>query len=104
VAFGDVAAAAGGLVGGDTREPCFLADAVADPLVGLVTAAAVLEAAAVGGRWLIDAAMAPLAAAVAGPPLDVGGERAQRPRARPAIRPAPALGSDTAAVLRGLAP
>ena len=71
--FGDVAAAAGGLVAGDAQGPCFLADAVADPLTGLVTAAAVLEALGAGGRWLIDAAMAPMAAAVAGPLIDVAG-------------------------------
>ena len=43
--------------------PCFLADAVADPLAGLVAAAAVMEALAAGGRWLLDVALAPLAAA-----------------------------------------
>ena len=31
-----------------------------------------LEALAAGGRWLLDVAMAPLAAAVAGPAVDVG--------------------------------
>ena len=55
-----------------TEGPCFLADAVTDPLSGLVAAAAVLEALAAGGRWLLDVAMAPLAAAVAGPAVDVG--------------------------------
>ncbi len=99
VGFGDVAAAAGGLVAGDAQGPCFLADAVADPLTGLVTAAAVLEALGAGGRWLIDAAMAPMAAAVAGPLLDVTGLAAALPRAREGGRPAPALGADTAAVL-----
>jgi CoA-transferase family III len=103
VGFGDVAAAAGGLVAGDEADPCFLADAVADPLTGLVTAAAVLEALSTGGHWLIDAAMAPIAASVAGSPLvDVRGESARPPRARPVIRRAPALGSDTQSVLREL--
>jgi crotonobetainyl-CoA:carnitine CoA-transferase CaiB-like acyl-CoA transferase len=102
VGFGDVAAAAGGLIAGDARGPCFLADAVADPLSGLVTAAAVLEALAAGGRWLIDAAMAPMAAAVAGPLLDVAGLAASPPRVRNAARPARRLGADTAAVLRDL--
>ena len=102
VGFGDVAAAAGGLVAGDARGPCFLADAVADPLSGLVAAAAVLEALGAGGRWLIDAAMAPMAAAVAGPLVDVTGLAASPPRAREAVRPAPALGADTAAVLGDL--
>ena len=102
VGFGDVAAVAGGLVAGDDAGPCFLADAVTDPVAGVVAAAAVLQALAAGGRWLLDVAMAPLAAAVAGPAVEVGGFEAQPPRARPVVRPAPPLGSDTASVLRGL--
>ena len=35
VAFGDDAAVAGGLIGGDRTDPVFCADAVADPLAGL---------------------------------------------------------------------
>jgi crotonobetainyl-CoA:carnitine CoA-transferase CaiB-like acyl-CoA transferase len=97
-----VASVAGGLVADDDQGPCFLADAVADPLGGLVAAAAVLEALAAGGRWLLSVALAPLAAAVAGPALSVQGASARPPRARPAVRPAPPLGSDTATVLRGL--
>jgi hypothetical protein len=104
VAFGDVAAVAGGLVARNGRGPCFLADAVADPLTGLVAAAGVVEALSRGGRWLLDAAMAPMAAAVVGPPLAVGHMTAQPPRARAAARPAPPIGSDTAAVLRELTP
>jgi crotonobetainyl-CoA:carnitine CoA-transferase CaiB-like acyl-CoA transferase len=103
VGFGDVAAAAGGLVAHDDQGPCFLADAVADPLCGLVAAAAVLEALVAGGRWLLSVALAPLSAAVAGPAFSVHGAPAHPPRARPAVRPAPPLGSDTAAVLGGLA-
>ena len=72
--------------------PCFLADAVTDPLAGLVAAAAVLEALAAGGRWLLDVALAPLAAAVAGPALDVAGVAAQPPRARPGGPPGPSAG------------
>jgi hypothetical protein len=103
VGFGDVAAVAGGLVARDEQGLCFLADAVADPLCGLVAAAAVLEALAAGGRWLLSAALAPLAAAVAGPALGVHGAPARPPRARPAVRPAPPLGFDTADVLDGIA-
>ena len=44
VAFGDDAAAAGGLVAWDEQGPMFVADAVADPLTGLAAAAAVDEA------------------------------------------------------------
>jgi hypothetical protein len=103
VAFGDVAAAAGGLVARDDQGPCFLADAAADPLGGLVAAAAVLEALAAGGRWLLSVALASLAAAAAGPTLVVDGASTRPPRARPAVSPARPLGSDTAAVLGGLA-
>jgi len=102
VGFGDVAAVAGGLVARDEQGPCFLGDAVADPLCGLVAAASVLEALSCGGRWLLSAAMAPMAAAVAGPALRVRGLVAQPPRARPVVGLAPPLGSDTAAVLRRL--
>jgi crotonobetainyl-CoA:carnitine CoA-transferase CaiB-like acyl-CoA transferase len=99
VGFGDVAAAAGGLVAHDVAGPCFLADAVADPLAGLVGAAAIHRAQAAGGRWLLSVAMAPLAASVAGPLLDAGTAVAAPPRARPIPQPAPALGADTASVL-----
>jgi hypothetical protein len=103
VAFGDGAAVAGGLVASDDAGPCFLADAVADPLAGLVTAAAVLEALCAGGRWLIDAAMAPMTASVSGPLLDVRSERPAPPRARDVTQKAPAFGADTDAVLGTLA-
>jgi crotonobetainyl-CoA:carnitine CoA-transferase CaiB-like acyl-CoA transferase len=102
VAFGDCAAVAGGLIAGDESGPCFLADAVADPLSGLITAAAVLEALCAGGRWLIDAAMAPMAARASGPLLDVRGEPAELPLARDIPQSAPEFGSDTEAVLREL--
>jgi hypothetical protein len=66
VAFGDDAAVAGGLVVHDDDGPLFLADAVADPLTGIAAAATVEAALAAEGRWLIDAAMAGVAAYVAG--------------------------------------
>lgn len=65
VAFGDDAAVAGGLVAYNDAGPVFLADAVADPLTGVASAAAVLAALETGGRWVIDAAMARVAAFVA---------------------------------------
>jgi hypothetical protein len=102
VGFGDVAAAAGGLVASDGYGPCFLADAVADPLSGLVAAAAAIETLALGGRWLIDVAMAPMAASVSGPPLEVSSEVVLPPRSREVVRRAPPLGSDTALVMSGL--
>jgi hypothetical protein len=102
VAFGDVAAVAGGLVAWEDGHPHFLADAVADPLSGLVAAAAVMEALAAGGRWLLGVAMAPLSAAVAGPALDVTGLGVALPRARAIRHTAPPLGADTGAVLGAL--
>jgi hypothetical protein len=103
VAFGDDAAAAAGLVAWDDDGPCFLADAVADPLTGIVAAAAVRTALADGGRWLLDVALARVAASV-------GADRepatlvvdAPRPTARPVPGPAAELGADTDTVLAGL--
>jgi hypothetical protein len=66
VAFGDDAAVAGGLVvRNDDGGPLFLADAVADPLTGVASAAAVVAALEAGGRWSIEAAMAEVSAFVA---------------------------------------
>ena len=65
VAFGDDAAVAGGLVAWDADGPCFVADAVADPCTGIAGAAAVLSALQLGGRWVLDAAMADVAAHLA---------------------------------------
>ncbi len=99
VAFGDDAAIAGGLAAWRGERPCFCADAVADPCSGLVAAAAVVAALAGGGRWLIDVAMARVAAHVAGPTLDAAGVVEMAPplpvsrgRARP-------LGADDARFL-----
>jgi hypothetical protein len=68
VAFGDDAAVAGGLVARDPTDdrPCFVADAVADPLTGMAAATAVTAALAAGGCWLVDASLAGVAAWVAG--------------------------------------
>lgn len=100
VGFGDDAAVAAGLVVGPPGDPCFCADAVADPLTGLASAAAVFEALADGGRWHLDAALAAVASMAVGPTLPVPiGVRAQRPR-RPVVtwcaRP---LGADTERLL-----
>jgi crotonobetainyl-CoA:carnitine CoA-transferase CaiB-like acyl-CoA transferase len=65
VAFGDDAAVAGGLVVWDERGPCFCADAVADPLTGLVGAARVLDALVAGRSELVDLSMARVAAGFA---------------------------------------
>ena len=65
VGFGDDAAVAGGLVAWWQGTPCFVGDAVADPLTGIAGAAAVLDALRDGGRWLIDCNLAGVAAYVA---------------------------------------
>jgi hypothetical protein len=65
VAFGDDAAAAGGLVVWDDDGPCFCADAVADPATGLAGAAAVLAVLASGRRAVVVASMADVAGGLA---------------------------------------
>ncbi len=65
VAFGDDAAAAGGLVNWTARGPRFLGDALADPLTGLSAAAGALRALAQGGGAIVDAALARTAAGAA---------------------------------------
>lgn len=100
VAFGDDAAVSGGLVAWDGGRPFFCADAVADPATGLVAAAACLDALASGGRWLLDVALAGVAARLAGPTLPVPTGLAPAPPAAPApARPAPGLGEHTAELL-----
>lgn len=65
VAFGDDAAAAGGLVRQADGAPEFLGDALADPLTGLAAAAGVMASLAEGGGYLVDAAMARISAGAA---------------------------------------
>jgi crotonobetainyl-CoA:carnitine CoA-transferase CaiB-like acyl-CoA transferase len=105
VAFGDDAAAGGGLVVGDQSGPCFCADAAADPATGLYAAVATLEALATDGRWLLDVRLAGVAAWLAGPADSVpaGSGQVAPPRSRPAAGRAPALGEHTDAVLAELA-
>ncbi len=66
VAFGDDAAAAGGLVAFEPGRdaPLFVGDAIADPLTGLTAAAAVLESLEQGGGELVSVALAGVAACV----------------------------------------
>jgi hypothetical protein len=83
VAFGDDAAVAGGLVAHDDEGPVFCADAVADPLAGVASAGAVLQALAAGDRCLLDVSLSAVAAAFAGPTLPVPpGTRVAEPTAR----------------------
>jgi len=98
--FGDDAAVAGGLVAVDPDDggPLFCADALADPVTGLTAAALALQALADGGAWIVDAGLAPCAAALAGPAATVVGDAAP-PRARRPIGVAAALGTHTDEVL-----
>ena len=66
VGFGDDAAVAGGLVAWWHDSPCFVGDAIADPITGIAGAVAVIDALHHGGRWLIDCNLAGVAAYVAG--------------------------------------
>ena len=104
VAFGDDGAAAGGLVVWDEQGPCFCADAVADPLTGLVAATAVLSSTAAGGRWLLDVSLQGVAAhfaadAVASPDPEPCAVPVAPPRARCATGIAAPLGAHTESVL-----
>jgi CoA-transferase family III len=103
VAFGDDAAAAGGLVVWSGDTPLFCADAVADPLTGLAAADACLGALESGGRWLLDVSMAAVSAGLTGPTLPAPeGLVVEQPRARPVEARAPDFGADTAKVLTEL--
>ena len=67
VAFGDDAAAAGGLVAYEPAgdgAPCFVGDAIADPLTGATAAHGVLDAISRGGGELVSVALAGVAARV----------------------------------------
>jgi CoA-transferase family III len=103
VAFGDDAAAAGGLVVWNDDAPLFCADALADPVTGLTAAAACLESLASGGRWLLDVSMSAVSAALTGPILPVPRDlTVAQPRARPVGARSPELGADTSRVLSEL--
>jgi hypothetical protein len=66
VAFGDDAAVAGGLVAWEDEDhPVFCGDAVADPVTGIIAAAAALQAMATGGGVLLDVSMQACAASLA---------------------------------------
>jgi hypothetical protein len=103
VAFGDDAAAAGGLVTWNGADPLFCSDAVADPLTGLVAASACLSALRSGERWFLDISMAAVCAGLGGPTLPAPtGLTVAAPQARPVDARAPELGTDTMSVLAEL--
>jgi len=102
VALGDDAAAAGGLVGWVDDAPMFIADAVADPVTGLVAAHTIVDALTRGGRWLVDVALARAASTLAqraGDPVVRGSTDAVPLRPIPLAGAPFVLGADTAAVL-----
>jgi crotonobetainyl-CoA:carnitine CoA-transferase CaiB-like acyl-CoA transferase len=79
VAFGDDAAVAGGLVvWEDDQHPMFCGDALADPVTGMVAAAAAFESIAGGGGVVLDVAMARCAAWLAPPRTAVATVSARR--------------------------
>ena len=107
-AFGDDAAAAGGLVAwGTDGAPRFAADAIADPLTGLAAGSAAVDALVAGGRWLVDAALARVAASVTGTDAGVGwaevaSETAVPPEAPAVVGRSRPFGADTDLVLQSL--
>ena len=106
--FGDDAAIAGGLVAVDPDDggPLFCGDAIADPIAGLTAAMGALAGLAAGGPWIVDAGLAPSAAAVAaGADLDADLPDlvAAPPRSRPPWARAATPGTHTDEVLAGAA-
>jgi CoA-transferase family III len=101
-AFGDDAAAAGGLVGSAAGGPVFCGDAIADPLTGLEATMAVAQSLGRGGGELLEVSMACIAAAYAALPAvaSVAAHPAPPPPAPARSRPAPRLGADNDAVRR----
>jgi hypothetical protein len=75
-------------------------------VTGLAGSAAVLAALDSDGAWAIEASMADLAGALAGPALPVAAFHPAPPVLSdlPAMAPAAALGADTTTVLAGLDP
>ncbi|MET0953004.1 MAG: CoA transferase [Aeromicrobium sp.] len=105
VGFGDDVAAGAGLVGWRGHEPCPAADALADPLAGVVAAAAVIDALSDDHGCLLDVSMHDVAAFAA--TLDRPSTWSTRPaRATPPsvepVPPAAPPGADTARVLAEL--
>lgn len=64
VGFGDDCAAAAGLCDQGPEGPRFIADAVADPITGLITAAVGVQLLSAGGRQVVDISLARCAAAM----------------------------------------
>ncbi len=111
VGFGDDCAVAGALVATDSHQPVFCGDAIADPLAGILAAAATLSALSMRQRVVIDVALSRVARAFGAPPdpcvaddgmcADSSALSAVRPRARTRSGTAPALGAHNSIWLNG---
>lgn len=103
-AFGDDAAAAGGLLAWDDQGPVPVGDAVADPLTGAYGAVAALACLASPRGWLVELSLARAAASAAALVGDgsAAGAPLTPPRARTPAGTAADLGADTVAVLSEL--
>lgn len=66
VGFGDDCAAAGGLLDWKGRQPCFMGDALADPITGILAATKAFEAVTEDKAGLIDIALSSASATFAG--------------------------------------
>jgi crotonobetainyl-CoA:carnitine CoA-transferase CaiB-like acyl-CoA transferase len=88
VGFGDDAAVAGGLVARDGPDIVLAGDAIADPLTGVVTAAAVLAYLESDCAWTVDVALGSVAACAVRLGATRGAVAAQAPHvARRTVRP-----------------
>jgi len=94
VAFGDDAAAAGGLVAPTSAGPVFCGDAIADPLTGLVAALGAVALRRTGGGALLDVGMSDVAAAFAGTAAGCSGEHPVRARRKSWFVTCPATGQE----------
>jgi hypothetical protein len=101
IGFGDDAAIAAGLHGGSTDRPTFCADAIADPLTGLASAAIALHALATTKRVFAEVSLVGVAllAAAADPglplTLDQTRQRSTSPIARIPAAQAASIGAHT---------
>ena len=95
VAFGDDAAAAGGLLSEQGEQLHFVGDAIADPLTGLHAAIIVLDRWRRGQACLVDIALSTVAAFVRRHCEEIEPLAAATLERRKNPQPAPDLGSDT---------
>jgi hypothetical protein len=103
IGLGDDAAAAGGLVAWTDAGPTFVADAVSDPMTGLLAAAAVVDQIDHGAAALLDVALSRTAAWLAarpGDPVVSRSSEAVPPRPRPVAPNRFVLGAHTDTLLR----